>query len=304
MITLTPLTRRIDSMRGVSAVIVILLLLFCGGCKRPVTIKGHVSLPTNSVIDSANVLVVAEGQVEQFVQDYNRTRGTSIYSLVYAQNPTNSETTVKSLFGLSGGNDTLSKMARGNKSTNAPVFIFSSTDSAGRFRLELPNRGSWCFFITANNSKEVFYWFKKTRISFGEKVEIDAGDSEFKTAVLKLERGLTLQVQRENLIKDTLEKEYGLVNPDLSDSMTSTRASLYGLLRTPKVRALNPLATMLWIAIGLGYLFHAHSQKNVVSFVGALLIFVATFVAPSWVWVSICCLTVMVLVFIFTKKCY
>lgn len=76
------------------------------------------------------------------------------------------------------------------------------------------------------------------------------------------------------------------------------RANIYGLIQPGESRHLNPTATVLWLAVALGLLSYARSQKDLAAFIGSLAIIFAVFAASTWIWVSIWSFAVIAIVWL------
>ena len=95
---------------------------------------------------------------------------------IYGQKPKETNAPSLGLIGLSGESGESTKSGKSTSETSETPFFFTGIDTEDRFRLTLPRRGVWCFFIVASTSSEQCYWFKRERFFFGKTVEIGAGD--------------------------------------------------------------------------------------------------------------------------------
>jgi hypothetical protein len=264
-------------------------------------------------------------------QEWIEMRRKLLLDQIYGSEVTNSSRSGHNIVGLFGGSSVSRNSNEQPRATKAS-FLFASSDASGKFHLNLPRRGVWCFFVTAKSPVETCYWFKRQSISFnGKTVEITTNNCEYFTADLRPNPYGDIAPTKADFIVKSLQRAYGLeceppldiaAHPGYSayliNRIPGPRGNivksvgdgehpwsyLHDLFHTSKKGHLNPLATVLWIAVGLGYLSYAHSRKSLASFMGALLIFVAVFVAPSWVWVSICCGVLMAIVFVFAREGY
>jgi len=80
------------------------------------------------------------------------------------------------------------------------------------------------------------------------------------------------------------------------------RPRIQDLIQPAQLHHLNPIATVFWIAVALGLLSYANTQKELAAFVGALLIIVATFFASSWIWASVWSVAVIVIVWLIPRE--
>jgi hypothetical protein len=79
------------------------------------------------------------------------------------------------------------------------------------------------------------------------------------------------------------------------------RTNIYNLIQPSESRHLNPVATVLWLAVALGLMSYGRSQKDLVAFIGALVIIFVVFSAPTWIWVSVWSFAVISIVWLFPK---
>ena len=76
------------------------------------------------------------------------------------------------------------------------------------------------------------------------------------------------------------------------------RANIYDLMQPGESRRLNPVATVLWLAVALSLLSFSRSQKDLAAFIGSLVIIFAVFAASTWIWVSIWSFAVIAIVWL------
>lgn len=85
-------------------------------------------------------------------------------------------------------------------------------------------------------------------------------------------------------------------------SQKNVPSNLQDLSQSPSPNHLNPLATVLWIAIALGLLSYGTSQKDLPAFIGGVLVIFIVFAAPTWIWVSIWSLAVIAIVWLVPRQ--
>lgn len=85
-------------------------------------------------------------------------------------------------------------------------------------------------------------------------------------------------------------------------SQKHPRTTIYSVLQPSELRRLNPVATVLWLAVALGLLAYARSQKDLAAFVGSLAIIFVVFFASTWIWVCIWSLTVIAIVWLVPRE--
>ena len=82
----------------------------------------------------------------------------------------------------------------------------------------------------------------------------------------------------------------------------NTPSNIYSLIQPDESHHLNPTATVLWLAVALGLLTYARSQKDLAAFIGALAIIFVAFFAPTWIWVSIWSFAVIAIVWLIPRE--
>ena len=63
-------------------------------------------------------------------------------------------------------------------------------------------------------------------------------------------------------------------------------------------------ASLLWGSVGAGYLFYARKQREIVPFIGGVMMIGVSYLVSSWFWMSILCLALVVAVYQLKKQGY
>jgi hypothetical protein len=63
-------------------------------------------------------------------------------------------------------------------------------------------------------------------------------------------------------------------------------------------------ASLLWGSVGAGYLVYARKQREIIPFIGGVMMIGVSFLVASWFWMSILCLALMVAVYQLRKRGY
>jgi hypothetical protein len=63
-------------------------------------------------------------------------------------------------------------------------------------------------------------------------------------------------------------------------------------------------ASLLWGAVGAGYLIYARKQRMIVPFVGGVVMIGVSYFISSWIWMSVACIALMVAIYQLLKRGY
>ena len=99
------------------------------------------------------------------------------------------------------------------------------------------------------------------------------------------------------------------IDPQISEDNPQTKR----LMEVLKQEGIKPkalldenflFASLLWGAVGAGYLFYARKQREIVPFIGGVLMIGVSYFVVLWFWMSMLCLALMVGVYQLKKQGY
>jgi hypothetical protein len=149
-------------------------------------------------------------------EEWREAKRNLLLDKIYGQKQKETNAPSLGLIGLSGESSESTKSGKGKSETSGTPFFFTGIDTEERFRLTLPRRGVWCFFIVASTPNEQCYWFKRERFFLGKTVEIGAGD---RVHSYNRDDGGLVNVffnTKDEFIVRVLKQKYGLLDPSLS----------------------------------------------------------------------------------------